>query len=76
MASGSERGSGTMIMSDKFSIHTGNNIVFLRCDICDARDMFSGDVFAWDADEDINLSALISRAQGHWAQIHDQEVVG
>lgn len=64
-----------MIMSDKFSIYYSWYTMILRCDICHARDWGHGDVIAWDAQEDVNLSALISRAQGHWAKIHEEEVV-
>lgn len=65
-----------MTASDKFSVYYLDGSLVLRCDVCHARDMYDGDVVAWDNREDINLSAVISRSQGHWAKFHDQEVQG
>jgi hypothetical protein len=45
----------------------------LRCDVCNARDWGHGDVFAWDAFEDMNLAGLISHAQVHWSMIHEED---
>lgn len=62
-----------MIFSDKFSLYWAAQVMVLRCDVCNARDWGHGNVFVWDAFEDMNLAGLISRAQGHWAQVHTPE---
>lgn len=59
-----------MIRSDKFSIYYQWYGIRLRCDVCHARDWGSGDVFDWSSEEDMNLAALVSHSQAHWARIH------
>lgn len=59
--------------SDKFSVYYQARMLVLRCDVCHARDPFSGAVVAWVVDEDVNVSAIVSWTQTHWAQIHITE---
>lgn len=59
--------------TDKFSVYYLDRTLVLRCDVCHAIDMFNGAVCAWLVDEDVNLAALASRAQAHWAQTHVPE---
>lgn len=61
--------------TDKFSVYYLDRTLVLRCDVCHAIDMFDGAVCAWSVDEDVNLSALVSHAQAHWAKIHATEEV-
>lgn len=62
-----------MTASDKFSLYVVPPVVVLRCDVCHARDWGHGDVFAWDAAEDMNLAGLVSHGQSHWSKVHVQE---
>jgi hypothetical protein len=61
-----------MIHSDSFTVSYSWYSIHLICQICEARDWGSGTVYSFECSEGEmeQLAVLISRAEGHWNQIH------